>query len=186
MAVHRLDGPRWRGPTSGESIAGRPILLHEEGGFGDTLQFIRYVPKVAALGAHVTVRVQPELRRLLQRSLPGIEILTTDDPLPAYDVHAPLLSLPRCFRTTLQTVPAQVPYIAAAGPGAGAEEKPARWPGLVRRAPARHGADARDGPPQVHAGRKACAARRHRGRFIRQPAISTTPAVWQPCSSGDV
>jgi hypothetical protein len=113
MAVHRLEGPRWRGPTSGDSIAGRPILLHEEGGFGDTLQFIRYVPKVAALGAQVMVRVQPELRRLLQRSLPGIEILTTNDPLPAYDVHASLLSLPRCFRTTLQTVPAQVPYIVA-------------------------------------------------------------------------
>jgi len=128
MSVHRLEGPRWRGPTSGNSIAGRPILLHEEGGFGDTLQFIRYVPKVAALGAQVVVRVQPELRRLLQRSLPGIEILTTDDTLPAYDIHAPLLSLPSCFRTTLQSVPAQLPYLRACPDAA------ARWRARLNQA----------------------------------------------------
>jgi hypothetical protein len=121
MCAHRLDGPRWRGLSAGEAIAGRTILLQEEGGFGDTLQFIRYVPMVAALGAQVMLRAQPELHRLLRRSLPGIPLFGTNDALPAYDVHAPLLSLPRCLRTTLQTVPARAPYLTAC------PEAVARW-----------------------------------------------------------
>jgi Tfp pilus assembly protein PilF len=111
MSAHRLQGRRWRGAKLGERIEGRRILLYEEGGFGDTLQFIRYVPQVAALGAQVIVRVQPELQRLLQRSFPGITIVTTNDTLPDHDVQSPLLSLPRCFGTSVESVPADLPYL---------------------------------------------------------------------------
>jgi len=113
MSPHRLEGRQWRGALLGESLTGRSIMLHEEGGFGDTLQFIRYVPHVAALGARVTVRVQPELRRLLQRSFSGITFVTTNDTLPDHDVYSPLLSLPRCFGTSEATVPANLPYLQA-------------------------------------------------------------------------
>lgn len=112
MAPHTIEGPRWLGRALGaESIAERTILLQEEGGFGDTLQFVRFVPAVRELGARVVLRVQPELVRLLHRSLPGITLIGTSDPLPPYDLHAPLLSLPRCFRTSLETVPTTMPYL---------------------------------------------------------------------------
>jgi Tfp pilus assembly protein PilF len=110
MAAHRLDGPLWNGEPADPGA--RTILLHEEGGFGDTLQFVRFVPAVVARGFHVVLRVQPELTGLVRRSLPdGVEVISGEDRLPDYDVHSPLLSLPRCFRTNLASVPSQVPYL---------------------------------------------------------------------------
>ena len=101
--------PLW----SGEPLAGRRILLHAEQGFGDTLQFVRYAPMVAQLGGRVILECPAELCRLMQ-TVPGIEqIVPTGQPLPAFDVHCPMLSLPRAFRTTLQTIPQQVPYLSA-------------------------------------------------------------------------
>jgi len=105
-----LVQPLW----AGEDISGRTILLHAEQGYGDTLQFMRYVPLIAALGATVILAVQPRLVRLL-RSLAGVARLIPDDgvPIPDFDVHCPLLSLPRAFRTRLESTPARVPYLAA-------------------------------------------------------------------------
>lgn len=102
--------PLW----AGEDIRGRTILLHAEQGYGDTVQFVRYVPLVAATGATVILAVQPRLIRLLQ-SLEGVARLIPDDgaPIPDFDVHSPLLSLPRAFRTRAESIPAQVPYLAA-------------------------------------------------------------------------
>jgi Flp pilus assembly protein TadD len=98
-------------PWRGEAIAGRTILLHAEQGLGDTLQFVRYAPMVAARGCRVVLEVQPVLVRLL-RALPGVtEIVARGDPLPPFDVHCPLLSLPRAFATRLETIPAGVPYL---------------------------------------------------------------------------
>jgi hypothetical protein len=77
------------------------------------LQFIRYAPLVRERGGRVLVACQRPLLRLLE-SCPGIDrIIAQGDPIPAFDVHAPLLSLPRLFGTTLATVPANVPYLAA-------------------------------------------------------------------------
>ena len=99
--------PQWKG----EDAAGRAVLLHAEQGFGDTIQFIRYAPFVARRGARVIVECQPELRSLLQ-SMEGVgQVVAQGEPLPAFDLQAPLLSLPLAFRTTLQTVPAGVPYL---------------------------------------------------------------------------
>jgi Tfp pilus assembly protein PilF len=97
--------PRW----TGESLAGKTILLHTEQGFGDTIQFMRYVPHVAALGATVIVAVQPGLETLLQ-SFPGVhQCVSTGGTVSALDFHCPLMSLPVVFGTTRQSVPPLVP-----------------------------------------------------------------------------
>jgi hypothetical protein len=107
MAPHGLAAPQWQG----EALAGRRLLIHAEGGFGDTLQFIRCVPALAASGATVIARVQAPLLRLLRRSFPGTLFSAADEPVPAHDVQCPMLSLPHGAGTTLATVPGAVPYL---------------------------------------------------------------------------
>ena len=103
----RFAAPLWRGE---EPPAGKTILLHAEQGFGDTIQFIRYAPLVAARGARVVLEIQPELVRLFA-AMPGIAaIIPRGGELPPFDFHCPLLSLPLAFATELETVPAAVPY----------------------------------------------------------------------------
>jgi len=93
-------GPCWRG----EPIAGRTIRLWSEQGFGDTIQFARYVPLVASLGARVLLRVPRPLRSLMRSSFDGVEILAPGD-FARYQLHCPLMSLPLAFGTTLETIP---------------------------------------------------------------------------------
>jgi len=101
--------PQWRG----EPLAGRTLLLHTEQGLGDTLQFIRYAPLAAQRGGKIIVECQPPLERLL-RSLPEIaQVVPRGTPLPSFDRHCPLLSLPLVFGTTLDTIPATAPYLQA-------------------------------------------------------------------------
>jgi Flp pilus assembly protein TadD len=109
MLPHGLPGPEWQG----EDPAGRTILLHAEGGFGDTLQFIRYAPLLADRGAHVVLRVQPQLVRLLRRMDERLSVIAEGEALPPYDWRCPLLSLPHRFGTTLATVPNRIPYLHA-------------------------------------------------------------------------
>jgi hypothetical protein len=100
--------PLWRG----EPLAGRTILIHAEQGFGDTLQFCRYVPLVAAHGARVIFECHPPLAPLM-RMLEGVaSVVPMGEPLPPFDLHVPLLSLPMIFDTTVGTIPNQVPYLA--------------------------------------------------------------------------
>jgi tetratricopeptide (TPR) repeat protein len=107
-AARDFRAPLW----SGEAIGDRVILLHAEQGFGDTLQFCRYVPLIAS-GARTILEVQAPLVRLLSR-LPGIaEIVSLGDRLPPFDLHCPLMSLPRAVGTTLHTIPAAMPYLDA-------------------------------------------------------------------------
>lgn len=101
--------PLW----DGLPLEGRTILLHAEQGLGDTIQFIRYAPLVRDRGGKVVVVGQRPLVGLLA-SCPGIErIVAQGDVLPAFDVHAPLASLPRIFGTMLENVPTNIPYLAA-------------------------------------------------------------------------
>ena len=98
--------PRW----DGSPLKGRSILVYCEQGLGDALQFSRYVPLLAELGARVVLEVQPPLVSLLA-SIKGVEraVAKSDTPPPT-DFHIPLLSLPYLFGTTLTTIPAGVPY----------------------------------------------------------------------------
>jgi tetratricopeptide (TPR) repeat protein len=103
--------PLWKG----ESIAGRTILLMPEQGLGDTIQFIRFAPKVKALGARVVFRCPKPLLKLFE-GFPGIDVLVPEgEPLPAFDVYVPLISLAAIFRTGVEDVPAilPVPYLRA-------------------------------------------------------------------------
>ena len=100
--------PIWQGEPLGDQV----LLLHAEQGMGDTLQFCRYV-RLAAQQARIVLEVQPPLRRLLAGSMPeSVQILSRGETLPQFDRHCPLLSLPRLFGTTLETIPADVPYLA--------------------------------------------------------------------------
>lgn len=103
-----FDAPLWLGDTP---LDGKTILLHAEQGLGDTLQFCRYAGLVAAQGARVVLEAQPELVRLLS-GLDGVaQLVAAGDPLPAFDCHSPLLSLPLALRTTIETIPARTPYL---------------------------------------------------------------------------
>ena len=112
MGGRRFDQPAWRG----EPLNGGRILLHAEQGAGDTLQFLRYAPLVAARGGRVLIEMPPELKRLAL-SLKGVEqVIAKGEALPAFDQHCPFLSLPLAFGTTMATIPGEVPYLAAPEP----------------------------------------------------------------------
>ncbi len=100
--------PLWLG---NENIAGKALFIYWEQGIGDTLQFCRYVPLAAALGAHVILEVQPPLVTLL-RSLPGVaKLVARGEAVPHFDFHCPIMSLPLAFQTRRETIPARVPYL---------------------------------------------------------------------------
>jgi tetratricopeptide (TPR) repeat protein len=104
-----IPGPVW----DGSPLGGRTILLHAEQGLGDTIHFVRYASLVKKRGGTVIVQCQPALTRLLARAAGIDRIIAQGSPLPDYDVHASLLSLPSILRTTSATVPADVPYVTA-------------------------------------------------------------------------
>jgi tetratricopeptide (TPR) repeat protein len=135
--------PLWLGETD---LAGKTILLHGEQGLGDAIQFCRYVPMVANKGAKVVLEVSPALMALM-RSLDGHpEIVGLGGPLPDFELHCPLLSLPLAFRTRMETIPADVPYLAADPAYVEkwkARIEPSRGPriGLVWAGNPKHGSD---------------------------------------------
>jgi hypothetical protein len=98
-------------------LNGLTLLVYAEQGLGDTIQFCRYLPdligRIAGRG-EVVVEVQGSLVGLVQSMLPGVRVIANGDTLPAFDIHCPMLSLPRLFDTRVDTVPAStVPYIIA-------------------------------------------------------------------------
>ena len=104
-----LRQPRW----TGQPLNGETVVLYAEQGFGDTLQFCRYAPMVAAAGGRVVLVVPKALRRVML-TLEGVATVQTDDDvLPPFDYHCPLLSLPFAFDTTMETIPAPAAYLRA-------------------------------------------------------------------------
>ncbi|WP_298252308.1 tetratricopeptide repeat protein [Bradyrhizobium sp.] len=104
----KFSQPMWLGK---ESIAGKTLLVHVDEGLGDTIQFVRYVPDVAALGARVILAVERPLVSLLS-GFPGVsQCLAFSDPLPAFDMHCPIGSLPLAFNTRLDGIPADRSYL---------------------------------------------------------------------------
>jgi tetratricopeptide (TPR) repeat protein len=105
-----FPAPFWRGE---EALDGRTLLLHSEQGFGDILQFCRYAPLAARRGARVIVEVEADLAPLL-RSLKDVDqVVVRGDPLPPFDLHCPMMSLPFAFKTTLAAIPGETPYLFA-------------------------------------------------------------------------
>jgi Flp pilus assembly protein TadD len=109
MARRDYEKPVW----DGQEPEGRTILLYGEQGFGDAIQFVRYAPILAERGASVIVECRPELAKLFH-SLRGVsEIITPDDDLPDFDVYRGMMSMPMISGTTVETIPADVPYLRA-------------------------------------------------------------------------
>jgi tetratricopeptide (TPR) repeat protein len=128
----RTWGPRYRDgafPSNpsrrllwdGSPLEGRTILLHAEQGLGDTIQFVRFATMVHERGGVVILECQPGLRTLLA-GCPGVDrVVAPGEPRPEFAVHAPLLSLPGILGTTMDTIPAPVPYLRAE------DSRVARW-----------------------------------------------------------
>lgn len=100
-------GPSW----NGEDLADKRILLQSEQGFGDAIQFARYIPMVAERGAHIVLECLPELATLFANIQGVKEIIIRGANIPPVDCSIPLLSLPRIFGTTFESIPARVPYL---------------------------------------------------------------------------
>lgn len=105
-----IRGERWLGD---KSLKGKSILLYAEQGFGDTIQFCRYAKLVQALGARVVLQVQTPLVPLL-RTVRGVDqLIGKKESIPEVDYVCPLMSVPLALRTQLDTIPAEIPYLAA-------------------------------------------------------------------------
>jgi tetratricopeptide (TPR) repeat protein len=105
--ARNFSQPRWRG----EPLPGKTLLLHAEQGLGDTLQFSRYATLAAELGATVILQIQKPLVGLLS-SVAGVSAVYAEPETPeAFDYYCPLMSLPLAFGTSLETIPAKVPYL---------------------------------------------------------------------------
>jgi len=118
LARPDLTAPPW----NGEDLAGKTLLIHQEGGFGDVIQFIRYLPMIRARGA-ATILFEGGAPLLpLMKIQPGIaETFARGQPLPPHDFHCPPQSFPRLFGTDLAGIPADVPYLIVD------QEKRASW-----------------------------------------------------------
>jgi tetratricopeptide (TPR) repeat protein len=104
--------PKW----DGGDLAGRTLFVHAEQGLGSAIQFVRYVRIAAAKGGRVLLECRRPLHRLFESSrggADGIEVVMKGEPLPAFDRHAPLMSLPNLLGATLDTIPAEIPYLEA-------------------------------------------------------------------------
>jgi hypothetical protein len=111
LALARVEDstPRW----DGGDLGGKRILLRAEQGLGDTIQFIRYLPHVAARGGTVTVAVPRDLLDLLRQIEGTAQWIATGEPTPEHDVHCPLPSLMLAMGTELATIPAPAKYLSA-------------------------------------------------------------------------
>jgi tetratricopeptide (TPR) repeat protein len=109
---HRYEVPRW----DGASFKGKRLLVHDEQGLGDTLQFMRYLPLVKALGGTVIFEVRKQLLDIVKNATGTDELVERSSdghPPIAFDLYVPLMSLPAIFGTTPLTMPSAVPYLSA-------------------------------------------------------------------------
>ena len=114
--IEPLASRRWSGAQpqwTGQDLRGKTLYVFSEQGFGDTLQFVRYVPLAIRQGARVILRVQPELVRLVATLAGVTDVGPAGGPPPECDFYCPIMSLPRAFGTKLDTIPAAVPYFGA-------------------------------------------------------------------------
>ena len=119
----KLYEARWRGVppryaqdetlwTGEQPVAGRTLLVHAEQGFGDTIQFCRFLAGARALGAEVVFEVHPPLKSLMQACAGWDRLIAAGESTPTYDLQVPVMSLPRALGVRLETLP-RAPYLAA-------------------------------------------------------------------------
>jgi tetratricopeptide (TPR) repeat protein len=116
LALHsRAFGkPLWLGASA---IDGKVLLLHNDQGLGDAIQFCRYIPLLAERGARVVLQIDAPLKALLAGVAGVAQCLAKNEAVPEYDLHCPLSSLPLAFDTALGTIPSAIPYISRAESG---------------------------------------------------------------------
>jgi tetratricopeptide (TPR) repeat protein len=112
-----LPQPLWKG----EDLRGKTILLYTEQAFGDAFQFVRFAPVIAERGAKVLLGCRPELERVFRSVAGAQQVIPSGQPLPDFDLHCSLVSVPGILNTSLDTIPNTVPYIRAEAAAA------ARW-----------------------------------------------------------
>jgi tetratricopeptide (TPR) repeat protein len=117
LAPRSFAQPQWDGA---QDLRGKRILLHMEQGLGDAIMALRYVPLVAARDAQVVFEVAPALAPLLAGLAGEYRVVLQGAALPETDFHCPLLSLPLAFGTTVESIPAKIPYLVADGEAAAA------------------------------------------------------------------
>jgi tetratricopeptide (TPR) repeat protein len=110
LPARQFGSPSWRGESS---LRGRTILLYAEQDIAETLLFVRYLPLVADTGARIVLEVQPELKELLDAAPGSSKVIVRGEKPPNHDVNCPLPSLPYVLATTLDSIPAKVPYVRA-------------------------------------------------------------------------
>jgi tetratricopeptide (TPR) repeat protein len=106
--VREFLEPLWLGETS---ISGKTVLIYDEQGLGDVIQFCRYVLMVKDLGAKVIFEVPSSLFSLMSTLNDDIIIVEKGEPFPAFDLQCPIMSLPLAFKTTVEAIPVNVPYL---------------------------------------------------------------------------
>jgi tetratricopeptide (TPR) repeat protein len=106
-AYYNSAQPRWLG----DDIADKTLLVCSEQGFGDVVQFCRYLPQIQALGARLIVEVPERLVELVSTLDCPMSVFARGTPLPKFDAHCSMMSLPYLFKTTLETVPETCPYL---------------------------------------------------------------------------
>jgi len=109
MRPRPVPGRQWQG----EDLNGKRLLVMAEQGYGDTIHFCRYLALLRERGATPILRVPPRLADLISESMPWLEVSAEAGPLPKYDFHSPLLSLPGVIGTRVDTIPGEVPYLRA-------------------------------------------------------------------------
>jgi tetratricopeptide (TPR) repeat protein len=109
ISKRKFKVPEW----NGQNIEDKTLLLWAEQGLGDTIQFIRYVPKIKERVDRLIIECQPSLRSLF-KSISGIDQIVdgTNNTPVKYDYHLPMLSLPRVFKTREETIPQKIPYLS--------------------------------------------------------------------------
>jgi tetratricopeptide (TPR) repeat protein len=103
----KFSQPLW----NGEPFPGKTLLLHFEQGLGDTLMFVRYASRAKQLGGRIVLLAQSQLAELVATCSGVDQVVGEEDPLPSFDLHLPLLSLPGVFQTDLKSIPAEIPYL---------------------------------------------------------------------------
>ncbi|MGD0962088.1 MAG: tetratricopeptide repeat protein, partial [Methylomonas sp.] len=108
--VRNFAQPLWLGETD---IKDKTLLIHAEQGLGDFIQFCRYASKLESLAAKVLLEAPKSLTALLSTLKNSVTILEQGQPMPDFDVHCPVMSLALACKTTLETIPADTPYLYA-------------------------------------------------------------------------